>query len=396
MTHSNREPGRRKGRVPVIPVLRTASLRIGARSNVPSLLDAKNRLLTTSGRAAISLALEQLEIGPGDEILVPAYHCLAMTGPILAKGAEPVFYRLHPDLTIDLDDISKRAGPKTRAMLAVHFFGFPLPLSAVRAWCDRTRVALIEDCAHTLYGTSSEGPVGRTGDFAIGSLMKFHPVFDGGCLVSFRRQLRTSSLESRGAIAQIKTAVDTIERAAQWSESLPSRMIRGSLRAVRAAARAVTPSLAEELSGSAPSAATGGVQFDAAWARSAMSCASHAILKLANHRRLIERRRNLFHRYSDALRSVAGGKPFLDRLTAGAVPYVFPFLLANPERSFDALWEAGVPMYRWEDVAINECSTAKAYQQTLVQFPCHQELSDDQIEWLLTTIVDTLRRSSRV
>ena len=76
-------------RVSITPVLRSDSLKAFNRSTAPTLLDGGNVLLTTSGRAALAIALRNLGIGPRDEVLIPAYHCLALSSPIAASQANP-------------------------------------------------------------------------------------------------------------------------------------------------------------------------------------------------------------------------------------------------------------------------------------------------------------------
>src|SRR5262245_25760167 len=176
-------------RVPIAPVLRSRSLSTSHANPLQTLLDTDRCVLTTSGRAALALAFEELRIGPGDEVLLPAYHCVAMVGPIRACGATPVFYRLQRDLSIDLEHVDTLLSSRTRCILTVNFFGFPAGLRGVRERCDARTIALIEDSAHAFYGGAAQEPIGRMGDFAIGSLMKFFPLSDGGCLVSFRRAL---------------------------------------------------------------------------------------------------------------------------------------------------------------------------------------------------------------
>ena len=80
-------------------------------------------------------------------------------------------------------------------------------------------------------------------------------------------------------------------------------------------------------------------------------------------------------------------------LSDGVVPYVFPFLLSTPEVTFHALRCTGVPMYRWEDVAEEACSIARNYKMRLVQFPCHQALTDEEVSDLISSIERVLKSS---
>ncbi|HKE97078.1 MAG TPA: DegT/DnrJ/EryC1/StrS family aminotransferase, partial [Povalibacter sp.] len=318
--------------------------------------------------------------------------CVAMVGPIRACGATPVFYRLQRDLSIDLEHVDTLLSSRTRCILTVHFFGFPADLRGVRERCDARTIALIEDSAHAFYGGAAQEPIGRMGDFAIGSLMKFFPLSDGGCLVSFRRALAPPGMRPGGVLFQVKSLLNILERAGQWSQSMLLKGALAALAGLQRVARRSNAQLAAKMTGQSPGAASGGIDFESAWVHTRMSAPSRSILGLANHRRAIERRRRFYQQLGAALENAPGGRSLYPQLPEGVVPYVFPFVLAQPHSSFVELWKAGVPMYRWEDVARDHCPTARDYEQSLVQFPCHQELTDEQAEWLALTIRAVLER----
>lgn len=370
----------------IVPLLSCRGLTLGTARPQPTLLDTSQAVLTTSGRAALALAFRQLAIGAGDEVLVPAYHCIAITGPIRALGATPISYRLRRDLSIDVADVAARIGPRTRCVIAVHFFGFPSQLEELRRCCDEARVALVEDCAHAFYSPHADVPVGRWGDFAVGSLMKFFPVYDGGCLVSFRRDIPDPGLRFKGWLFQAKAVVDPIERWAAWSPSLFARAVGGTIRSLRTVAKKSSPRLAERLADEGPSAASGSLDFEPSWVDADISYAARFIVGRSAHARNMRRRRAAFTQLLDGLGNIRGGVPLWSELPAGVVPYVFPFILAQPETAFVALRRAGVPMYRWEDVDVQSCDTSAYYHSRLVQFPCHQDLTDAQIRCLIATI----------
>jgi perosamine synthetase len=387
------DPGIAEPCVSIAPLLRARSLALFGRSRLATLLDGRAALLTTSGRAALALALEALAIGPADEVLIPAYHCLALKAPIAASGARTIAYRMQPDLSIDFEDLASRVNASTRAIVVVHFFGFAQPLTRIRQYCDRAGIALIEDCAHAFYGSVEGAPIGRSGDFAIGSLMKFFPSFDGGCLASFRRALPAPELRSRGFVFQVKALIHVLERSARWSRSRVLRALVAVLLRGGALAKRASPKLSEQLVEAAPAAVFGSVDFEEKWVHARISTISQLLVRFANHERAITRRQQNYRRYVAALSSVPGGAPFRTDLPAGAVPYVFPFLLANAD-TFAALQAAGVPMYRWEDVDTSTCATTRHYKMHLVQFPCHQDLRDDEIDALIGRIRRVLEAST--
>lgn len=112
-----------------------------ARADQPCLLDLPGCTLTTSGRAAILLALEALGIGRGDPVLLPSYHCPTMAAPADAIGAEPRFYAINERGTPELQAIEREGTDGVRAMLVAHLFGLPQPLARIRQWCDARGIA---------------------------------------------------------------------------------------------------------------------------------------------------------------------------------------------------------------------------------------------------------------
>jgi perosamine synthetase len=170
--------------LPRLPVLHWRALSWGHSSPVPSVIDLPHVTFVRSGRAAIALALATLAIGKGDRVLVPTYHCPTMIAPVVAAGADLVFFPIDERGAPRLDAIDPRSLSGVRAMLAAHYFGLPQSFAAVRAFCDTHKIAFIEDCAHALFGLSDGKPVGSSGDFAIASLTKFLPLAGGGCLAA--------------------------------------------------------------------------------------------------------------------------------------------------------------------------------------------------------------------
>jgi selenocysteine lyase/cysteine desulfurase len=133
-----------------------------------------NIVYTTSGRAAIALALRAVGCKAGDRVLVPTYHCPTMIAPVVRLGAVPEFYPLTASGAPSMSFLA-RHGRGVRAMLVAHYFGFPQPLGQLRGFCDANGIAMIEDCAHAFFGVVDGRPVGAWGDVAIASATKFFP-----------------------------------------------------------------------------------------------------------------------------------------------------------------------------------------------------------------------------
>ena len=122
-------------------------------------------------------------------------------------------------------------------MIAAHYFGLPQPMSRMRQFCDDRGIALIEDCAHAMFGEADGRPIGSHGHYAIASLTKFLPTTDGGCLVYGDAPRATPPVLPRASVAdQIRIVANTVETGAQHRR-LPG--INGLLKAGFAAADAL-------------------------------------------------------------------------------------------------------------------------------------------------------------
>ncbi len=132
----------------------------------------KHALATTSCTTGLHLILAALGIGPGDEVIVPAFTWVATANVVLYCGATPVFTDVDP-YTYNLDpaDVAKRITPRTKAIIPVHLFGLCADIDALRAVLP-SHVKIIEDAACAA-GASYKGvPAGGLGDAAAFS---FHP-----------------------------------------------------------------------------------------------------------------------------------------------------------------------------------------------------------------------------
>lgn len=139
----------------------------------------KEAVAVGSGFAALRLTLMALQVGEGDEVVIPAYCCVALANAVLALGALPVAADVTPDTwCLDPAAAEKAVTPRTKAIIAVHSFGVAADMAALR----KLGPPLIEDCAHGLM----EGGMGRQGDVAITSFYatKLVAAGEGGAVLA--------------------------------------------------------------------------------------------------------------------------------------------------------------------------------------------------------------------
>lgn len=133
-----------------------------------------------NGTDAITLALRALDIGAGDEVLVPALTA-AFTGlAVIAAGARPVFVDVDDrTLTIDPESCQQAVTPRTRAIVPVHLYGQPAEMDRVRRVAEKHALAIVEDCCQAHLATERGCPVGADADAAAFS---FYPTKNLGAL----------------------------------------------------------------------------------------------------------------------------------------------------------------------------------------------------------------------
>jgi perosamine synthetase len=155
-------------------------------------IGAKHALTFCNGTASLVASFWACGVGAGDEIICPSMTYWASALPALTLGATVNFADVDPDtLCIDPDDIEHRIGPRTRAIVVVHYCGYPCDMDRINAIAKRHGVKVIEDVSHA-QGTLYKGrKAGTLGDIAAMSMMagKSFPVGEGGMAVTNDRTL---------------------------------------------------------------------------------------------------------------------------------------------------------------------------------------------------------------
>lgn len=141
-----------------------------------------NAVATSSGTAALHLALIGLGVGSGDEIIVPDYVCTALLNAVNFVGAKPVLVDVDPRTgNIEAESVKGSVNVATRAIIVPHMFGLPVDLQPL----SELGIPIIEDCAQSIGAVSDQNPVGATGDIAIFSFFatKMLTTGEGGMVV---------------------------------------------------------------------------------------------------------------------------------------------------------------------------------------------------------------------
>lgn len=148
----------------------------------------KHCIGTGNGTDALFITLKALGIGPGDEVITPAFSCIASAETISLTGARAVFADVETDTyTLDLRDVQRKISSKTKAVIAVHLYGQAAAVSELKKVCDQQKIWLIEDCAQAHLTEENKNLAGTVG---IAAAFSFYPTKnlgaygDAGCILT--------------------------------------------------------------------------------------------------------------------------------------------------------------------------------------------------------------------
>ncbi|MFG6413546.1 DegT/DnrJ/EryC1/StrS family aminotransferase [Roseateles sp. DC23W] len=358
-------------------------------SGLPAIDDLPHRQLLTSGRAALLAACRALGVQPGDTVLAPSYHCPTLVAPLREAGADVQFYPLGPDGLPALDAITP--APRAKAIVVAQLFGLPRSLAAVRAWCDRLGIALVEDCAHSFFGQAGERPVGHWGELATASITKFFPVPEAGLLAS-ARPLPALTLQPAGARQQVKAWVNALERSSEHGRLTGLNTALGALfRAKNGAPRPPAHAAPPRALSEAEHLAT----CDLSRAGQAPTALAQRLFKLPRQR-IVARRRAHFEALYQRTLHLPGARPLLGALPAQAAPYVMPLWVDEPESVYAALRAAGCAVFRWDRVwpgvpHFHDDHGAR-WRTHVLQLLCHQDLDDAMLASTCDVLTQSLKK----
>jgi dTDP-4-amino-4,6-dideoxygalactose transaminase len=186
-------------------------------SELARYLGVKHVVGCNSGTDALLLALRALGLGPGDEVLVPAFSFFATAETVSLCGAKPVFCDIEAgSFLLDLGEVKRKLNRRTKAVMPVHLFGRPFDVGALRALlkrAGRSDVKVIEDTAQALGARSGRRMAGALGDAAG---LSFYP---------------TKNLSAAGDAGALATDSDALAAAARRlrEHGMPVRYVHAEI-----------------------------------------------------------------------------------------------------------------------------------------------------------------------
>jgi len=312
-----------------------------------------------------------------------------MLDPAVALAADVRLYPLHADLSPDLeklDQVLATCKKPVKALLATHFFGLAQDFTDLKEWCDKHDVVLIEDCSHVLFtdGFQAAG-TGLFGRFVAASPYKFFPCADGGLLYSSAEQLLIGvKTEAAGLLQELRGIKRT------WEQCRPAGAMTYETGAIdkllESFSKHPVTAAAEEITQYAQPSAL----FSAGAARTASLRSARFIVSRSSIEENIRRRRNNYRQWLAAAAGLPNCHPLFPDLPDACAPYMFPLHIEHPTPHFYWLKHLGVPIWRWDEMAISDCPVAQDYRLHLLHLPCHQSLTEKQMNWLTIALQKTL------
>jgi dTDP-4-amino-4,6-dideoxygalactose transaminase len=181
-------------------------------------MGVRHALCVNAGSSALICGLIGAGVGPGDEVIVPAYTWNATPNAVLASGALPVLAEVDESLTLDPRDAERKVTPRTKAILPVHMRGAPADMRAFTAMAKRHGLVLVEDVCQSA-GASFEGRrLGTFGDAGAFSLQlnKIISTGEGGMMITDREDLYELAIDVHDCAGSVRRGAG-LPRFAGWN-----------------------------------------------------------------------------------------------------------------------------------------------------------------------------------
>ena len=309
-----------------------------------------------------------------------------MLDPALALGGAVHFYSLNSDLTPQVESIrALLAEPRLdiKALVVPHYFGFEQPDAPMRAMaqlCREHGVMLIEDCSHSWMVAMQRALQCHaiTGHMVVASPYKFFACADGGTLWGHPAELAAAP-SSQGLPGEMRALVAALQ---QCMGGAPSVFGDGL-------ALSQTPGGSTGEDRRESSDQPSGL-FSRALERTASLAASRWVMRRTKITPAVRRRRDNYRTWASAIGGLPGARALFPELPPGCAPYMFPLYVSAPDPHFFTLKQAGMPIWRWDDMAVSDCPVASEYRLHLLHLPCHQGLGARQMQWMTDTVAKVL------
>ena len=181
-------------------------------------MGSKHALCVNAGSSALICGLIGAGVGPGDEVIVPAYTWNATPNAVIAAGATPVLAEVDESLTLDPEDVARRIGPQTKAILPVHMRGAPADMDALTGLAREHGLVLVEDVCQSAGASFRGRRLGTFGDAGAFSLQfnKIITTGEGGVMITDRDDLYELAIDVHDCAGSLRRGAG-LPRFAGWN-----------------------------------------------------------------------------------------------------------------------------------------------------------------------------------
>lgn len=340
------------------------------------------------GRNAVYHGARALGLKPGDEILFPAYHSGTESAPLMYLGCNLRFYGVERDLSIDLDEIEAKIGPRTKAIYAIHFFGFQAPIEELRALADRHGLLLIEDVALSFLSQLGGRPLGTWGDASIFCLYKSLPTAAGGVLAINKPGVPLPPEPQRdGFYSELNLTLKHVVRHWELHGGPLGRLAR---RAVEKGSKPVTSGAKLQSPDS--------LDFEPELLDRGMGLLTRGLLRWFDYVSIAARRRKNYIWLANRLRN-SGVAMLRERLPDGAVPLFFPILVDEKFPTVESLHRErieAIPVWGIHHAYLHrgEFPGTEFLVNHAVEIPIFQDLTEGHLERIAGELIRHCRAPS--
>jgi perosamine synthetase len=303
-------------------------------------------------------------LAPGDEILVPAYHHGSEVEALVQAGLTCRFYAGTATLAPNEDELDALVGGRTRALLLIHYLGFPQDAPWWRDWCHERGLVLVEDAAQAWLARTADGPVGSFGEVAVFCLYKMFGLPDGAALVA-PEPAEDGSLRTTTGLGLLA------RRHLAWLRSRVPLEQNGASQVASSAGTTPDEEFALGDPGLGPARTTVG-----------------ALRRVAGDDASTQRRAN-YEQLQGRLAELV--PPPFRELPSGASPFVFPVATSAKPEALCSLAAAGIRAFDFWSIPhpslpAHEFPLALALRREVIGLPVHQELRPVDIDRIVETV----------
>ena len=367
-------------RVPGEPLLSPALLLRAMRARGPA--QSTNVRLFAYARHALARIVEEGSV-TGGVLYAPSYICTEATLPLRAIGQEVRYYPVRSDLEPDWDWLEGDLDSRARALILVHYFGFPNAIDDAQDFVRRHGLLLIEDCAHSFLTRHVGQVIGTIGDAGIYSYRKMLPLPNGAGLITKGGEEDPPGAPRMGNYPYREILKQLVKHGLH-TRGVPGRMWGWVARG--------------------PSSSNGAYSGPDAGRSLPMAGICRRIMNALepSFESIVSIRRGHYqHLVNGFSQFPEVTLPYPD-LIEGVCPYQFPILLHDRERVLRELRASGIPCYTWpvlpDEVAAEPAPTpapafevARRYANQVLTLPVHQDLKAAHVE----EIIDSYRKVRR-